>query len=73
VNKGYDSGILFELKEFLLQCGQSIPPFLQVLKNPEGEKFACNFCGSNEHTIKYCLKFERKKLKTLAGTESPGS
>jgi len=58
-----------ELKEFLLQYGQSIPPFLQVLKNSDRGKVGCNFCGSNKHNIKSCLKFEKRKLKILAGVE----
>lgn len=69
INKGCDQGALLDLKDILIQCGQSVPPFLKVIEDKDAQKLVCNYCGSNKHKLKYCLKLERKKLKELAGTE----
>ena len=67
INKGSDQGVLSELKEMLVQTGQSVPSFLQVLRDPEGEKMRCNFCGSSQHQAKNCLKLEKDKLRKIVG------
>ena len=67
INKTSDQGILFELKEMLVQTGQSVPSFLQVLRGPEGEKIRCNYCGSSQHTGNNCLKIEKEKLRKIVG------
>ena len=69
VNKTNDPVSLIALKEILIQYGQSVPPFLQVLKDPDSEKTTCNYCGSDKHNINQCLKLERHKLRILAGLE----
>lgn len=69
INKGCDQTVLVELKDILYQCGQSVPPFLKVIEDKEGQRLVCTYCGSQKHKLKSCLKLERKKLKELAGID----
>lgn len=70
--KSYDQGLLVELKDLLKQYGQTIPPFLEVVKDNNEHKMRCNYCGSNKHYMKHCLKHEKERLQELAGVKSDG-
>jgi len=67
ISKSSDHAVIYELKEMLVQAGQAVPSFLQVLKDPEGERIRCTFCGSNQHKTKNCLKLDQQKLRNIVG------
>lgn len=74
VNKQVDESTLLDLKALLIEAGQKVPTFLQLIQSeaerlldPEDEEKGCKNCGGLGHRIGNCPKLEITQAKQSAG------
>jgi hypothetical protein len=70
VTSGDDYNSLLDLKEFLIEMEEPVPPFLKVLGGKPNEQAGCLYCNQDDHKIKRCKKFEIDRLRGLAFSHS---
>lgn len=66
VSKGDDYNTLLDLKDFLIETNEPVPPFLKALGTQNDDKIVCLYCHSEDHKMKRCKKFESDRLRGLA-------
>jgi len=76
VNKLDDESTLLDLKALLIEAGQRVPTFLQLMKSEaervldlEDEDKGCAYCGGLGHRIGNCPKLKTSQAKQTQGIQ----